>query len=100
MNWKHNRISYRRIVQGIGKTLGDHALYINMALFGATIIWLYVFVMNYYVKPKNDFLIIASKTVEIYDVTLDLKKFNEAHAKYKSKQNAEAEVPRQIKNPF
>ncbi|MBI4360010.1 MAG: hypothetical protein HY564_02870 [Candidatus Jacksonbacteria bacterium] len=101
MNRKHNNVKpYIRFIEAFGEMLRERVLYVNILLLFAAAVWLYLFAMNYYVKPKADFFLISKKTVEVYDVTLDLKKFNEVYSAYEKKKIGGPAVPMYVKSPF
>lgn len=100
MSSKNNVFQYRRILKRIGAMIAGHALYGNILLGFAVGVWLYIFITDYYIAPKEDFSFVASKSSEIYDVTLDQKALNDVYRRYRNKQTMDSGVPSSVKGPF
>jgi len=97
---KHTIIPYRQVFQFAGKAISEHIHYCNIIFLIIVAVWLYLFITDYYLAPKEDFSFIASKSSEIYDVALNGKAFNDAYMSYRNKQTAGVAVPSFVKNPF
>ncbi len=101
MNSKKNTIiPFGLAFQFAGKAISEHINYCNVIFLIIVTVWLYVFITDYYLAPKEDFSFIASKSSEIYDVSLDGKAFNDVYMSYLNKQTVGSTVPSFVKNPF
>lgn len=100
MNKHHKTIPYAGLLQRVGKVVSQHILYGNILFLIVVVAWLYIFITTYYIGPKDDFAFIASKSSEIYDITLNRKQFNDVYTRYFNKQRLEGEAPSLIVHPF